>query len=136
LSVRIFFLDTNILLRITLKDNVLQAQESQRYFEQARQGDCTLVLIPAIVLEFEYVLRKVYRIPPEKRREYLVNLVETPYLEVRDRNLLKQALRLYGHTPFDLVDLFVFASAQHENAEVLSFDKDFRKLAVAQDPAK
>lgn len=125
---RALFLDTNILLRVTLGDNVTQAQEGRHYFDQARQGECTLVLIPAIVLEFEYVLRKVYHIPPEKRREHIVSLVETPYLDVRDRDLLKQALRLYGHTPFDLVDLFIFASAQQENAEVLSFDKDFRRL--------
>lgn len=123
-----YFLDTNVILRVLLNDNPSQAQQGKEFFDRARQGELTLVIIPAIILEIEYVLRKVYQVPREERRNLIVRLIETPYLEIRDRKLLQRTLDRYNSDPFDLVDFFLFESAQDEGAEVLSFDKDFKKL--------
>ena len=59
----VYFLDTNILLRFFIQDNQTQFNKAKSYFSQARQRKIKLVLIPQIIIEFEYVLRKVYEQP-------------------------------------------------------------------------
>jgi predicted nucleic acid-binding protein len=47
---------------------------------------------------------------------------------VSKREIIIWALRLYGMHTVDFVDCILFATAQEENALVLSFDRDFKKL--------
>lgn len=124
-----FFADTNLFIRFFLKDNVRLTKKSKNFFLQAKRKQIKLVVISEIIPEIEYILRKVYHLSKKEAEKYLSGLVKAPYFEVERRNFWLEALRIYLETEVDLVDIFLFLIAKKENAKVLSFDKDFKKLA-------
>ncbi len=124
-----YFIDSNIFIRYFLKDNPAQFQIATRYFNQAKNQEINLVIIPEIILEIDYVLRKVYQLPKSKILYALKSLVAIPYLDCRKKEFIINALALYKSVGVDLVDIFLYQQAQAENAQVFSFDKDFQKLA-------
>lgn len=123
-----FIADTNIFLRYILKDNINQYQKAQNYFNQAKKEEIRLIVLPEIIIEVEYGLKKIYKIPRDKIRSILLSLVKAPYLEVRDRDIVLASVDLYKKTTVDLVDLIIYCTSQKENIGILSFDKDFQKL--------
>lgn len=125
----IYFVDTNIILRYLLKDNLLQAQKAKAYFDKAKARKIQLILIPEIILEVEYVLRHVYQYPKINLVEDLEVIVDNQHLDVKHRSVLQSTIKLYKNIPIDLVDAVLFSTAEENNAKVLSFDKDFQKLA-------
>ena len=123
-----YYLDTNILLRFLLKDNAVQVAKLRSYFLKAQQGAIKIVILPQLVIEMEYVLRKVYKYPKTALVEHLQNIVELSYIEIVDRQILYASVNLYKAYTIDFVDAYLFASAKANSAEVLSFDKDFTKI--------
>lgn len=125
---KIFFLDTNVFLRFILKDNLVLWKKAENYFLQAKEEKIHLIIIPEIILEIEYVLRKVYRIPKLQIYRQLSFISAIPYVEIRNREIISNTINSYIRKNVDLLDLFLFYTAAKENAQVLSFDKDFKKL--------
>lgn len=123
------FLDTNVILRFTLKDNVQLAQKAREVFIQAKEKKIKLVLIPEVMAEAVFVLEKVYHYSRVKISTGLNWLVKSQYLEVRNKQEILQALNDLILTKIDFVDIFLFHLAKNEGAQVISFDKDFEKLA-------
>lgn len=125
---RTFFADTNLFIRFFLKDNALLTKKAKFYFLQARSKKIRLLIVSEIIPEIEYILRKVYQLTRKEIEKHLSSLVRTTYFEIERRNLWLEVLRIYPEIKVDLVDIFLFLIAKKEKAEVLSFDKDFRKL--------
>lgn len=125
---KIYFLDTNSLLRYVLEDNPIQFRKIKKYFIKAKAGQITLVVIPEIIIEAEHVLQKFYKFAKPDILKATKILIESSALEVRDRTVMLQALNLYKNLSIDLVDTYLFALSKSQGAEVFSFDKDFCKL--------
>ena len=121
--------DTNFYLRFILQDNSRQVQEVEKYLQKARAGQLEIVFLNEVILEMEFVLKKVYLTPKEKIIKALAVLFKTEYLAVQNRELWLEAIKIYQEKNLDFFDIFLFLKAQKEKAEVLSFDKDFQKLA-------
>ncbi len=125
---KIYFADTNIFLRFLLQDNLQQYNQAKNYFILAKAYKIKILVLSEIVLEIDYVLKKVYSLSRVEISQKIIDLVSCAYFDVKDRDLWLNSLELYSITNFDLVDIFIFEKASHEGAEVLSFDQDFRKL--------
>src|SRR3989344_2872782 len=123
-----YFLDTNIILRFLLKDHLTQSPQARIHLQQAKTGEIKLILIPEIVVELEYVLRKVYKHDKKQLIQDLNSVISFNAIEVRDRLQLREALQHYRLKNIDFVDAFLLSMATHENARVLYFDKDFKKI--------
>lgn len=123
-----YSIDTNVLLRYYLKDHLQHFKKAKQYLEQAEKQKMVLILMPFIVLELEYVLRKVYNLKRERRNQILQNLVKAQTLHIVDRSILNEAIELYSQKNIDLTDILLYIYSQQNHATVLSFDKDFRKL--------
>jgi|SRR3989344_2942516 len=124
----VYFLDTNILLRFFIQDNQTQFNKAKSYFSQARQRKIKLVLIPQIIIEFEYVLRKVYEQPKSFIYVQLKKIVNLTYIELRDQKIMRATIQIYKQFSIDFIDAYLFVTADQEFASVLSFDKDFKKI--------
>lgn len=126
-----YIVDTNVFLRFLLKDHKKYYQTAKDYFTKAKKGKIKLVLIPEVVLEIDYVLRGVYSLSRKESAEILTKLVKSPDLEVKQREILIEAVENYKRLNADLADFFIFEKAQQENAQVLSFDQDLKKIQKA-----
>lgn len=123
-----FFVDANYILRYVLNDIKSQADIAERLFRKAQRKELNIVLLPEILFEVEYVLRKVKKSTRGEISQYLNSILSSYYFDIRNRTILQKAVNKYETIAVDLVDLFLFFTAQNENAEVLTFDEDFKKL--------
>lgn len=125
----IYFPDTNIFIRFFLKDHKIHSPQAKTYLDEAKAGKRTLIILPAILIEIEYVLRKVYKTSRADIHVYMLSVVQSPYFTIIDHNIITQALSLYKkYAGIDFVDIFLHLKAQEAGGEVLSFDTDFKKL--------
>lgn len=125
---KIYFADANIFLRFILKDNLSQWRLASSYFERSKLGKIKIIFFTEIILEIEYVMRKVYGFPKGIIVQHLSTLISVKNIDIPDRNALRNAFTLYADINIDLTDLVLFFKAQQQGGEVLSFDKDFQKL--------
>jgi predicted nucleic-acid-binding protein len=123
-----YYIDTNVILRLFLKDDKDLSSKAFEYFNQARNGKTTLVIIPEILFEVEHVLRKLYKVSQEEISNNLFTLLKTPYIICNEKQTLLYSLKDYQNKNIGLVDCYLFHSAKANGAEVLSFDKDLQKL--------
>ncbi|MGI6776239.1 MAG: PIN domain-containing protein [Patescibacteria group bacterium] len=123
-----YIVDTNVFLRFLLKDNEEYFKKARRYFLRAKKHQITLILLPVVVLEINYVLKGVYSLSRQESAKILSSLLKSPLLMVKERKTLIKAVDSYEKINIDLADVYLSAAAQEENAKVLSFDKDFEKI--------
>ena len=121
--------DTNILLRYVLRDNSSQFKRVSAYFLKAKSEKIEIIFLNEVIIEAEYALRKIYRIPKKDIVKALIQFISIPYLRFQNRIVLLESLLYYQQYNIDLIDLIVHVTAMKEHAQVLSFDKDFKKLA-------
>lgn len=123
-----FLADTNFYLRFILQDNKAQAKTVEEYLKKAKEKKIIIVFLDEVILEIEFVLRNVYQTPRSKIAKCLSVLVKTPFLEIENRSLWIETLEIYLKRKISLFDIFLFLRAKKEKAEILSFDRDFKKL--------
>lgn len=123
-----YLVDANVILRFLLKDNQKLYQQAKKSLLRAKEGKACLVLLPQVIFEINYVLRKVYSLSRQESSEILSTLVKSPDLEIRERKTLIEAVEIYKRLRVDLFDIYLRLKAKEEKAEILSFDKDFKKI--------
>lgn len=123
-----YYADTNIFLRFLLDDIPFQAEEAKKYLEKAKKQVIELICCPIVIFEIDFSLRKLYGFDRTKVVDALATIIGMPFLNIEDRAVFQEALLMYSRNNLDLVDCFLFYKAQFNQAQVLSFDKDLKKL--------
>ncbi len=126
---KIYFADTNVFLRFLLEDNLKFTKKAGAYFTLAKKGQIKVVILSVIILEIEYVLRKVYSQSRQEITKQISSLIKSVYFEVEDRSLWLEVMELYSKVNIDMVDLLLFVKAKTNKAEVLTFDQKLAKLS-------
>jgi predicted nucleic-acid-binding protein len=122
--------DTNVVVRVLVDDDPGQAERAQRVLD----GDDVLVL-KNVVLEAEWVLRSVYRLPRPRIAEILRGVMGLPRVTVEDAEAVGRALNWF-EAGLDFADA-VHLAATPAGAEFVSFDRDLarRVAGLAGAPA-
>ena len=128
MATNLYLLDTNYLLRSLVSGEKKQVAEVELLFENARKGRCKLFVIPEIILEVEYVLRKVYRFDRESVGNDLSSIVNTDFVTVDNEDNVRIAIDIYRMVNVDLVDIFLFLASKERGMGIKTFDKDFAKI--------
>lgn len=109
--------DTNVIVRLVIRDDLPQYQKAKRVFEQN-----TLFLAKTVVLEIEWVLRRSYRLDKTAVTMALEATIDLPNVLVEDEPAVRQALE--WHTAgMDLADALHLASCRRAE-RFLTFDRD------------
>ena len=119
--------DTNMLVRLLVDDHPEQAALAQRLLAEH------IALIPrTVVLETEWVLRSVYKLPRERMAAFYRLLLQSKNAVVEDYGVVEHALAWYEQSAD-------FADAPHlaacDGAELQTFDERFCKQARASGQA-
>lgn len=126
---RTVLIDSNFLLRFLLNDIPSQAEETTRYLERAERREIKILVPQIVIFEIAFVLMKVYKLKKVEVIKLIKTLVSNPYLEVPERRIILEGLNLYAEKNVDFIDCYLFCLAKDKKAEVLSFDKDLKKLS-------
>ena len=131
-----YFIDTNNILRLLLKDNKTQYQIARKIFEKAQSGKLNIWTTDVVILELVWTLKSVYKYSRFVIREKINAVIALPYLSIQNKKLIIQALHDFANKNINFADAYNYQLAKKENKKILSFDKDFKKLGVKEDIKK
>lgn len=120
-----FVVDANVLIRHLTRDSRGQSARATR----ALDTRSPIVVSDVVLAECVHVLESFYKTPRELVVRSMRSLLALPTAEFASRGLLERTLELYEHVPdLDYPDAYTAALAERDDAAVLSFDRDFRRL--------
>ncbi|MCL5676268.1 MAG: PIN domain-containing protein [Patescibacteria group bacterium] len=123
-----YFVDTNFFLRYLLLDVPSQVKIVEKYLQEAKKGKINIYVCQITIFEIMYILEKTVKLGKKPAIKLTRTITSLPYVEIEDRQLFLESFDLYENKNVDFVDAFLFCKAANNGAQVLSFDKDFKKL--------
>lgn len=127
-----YLVDANIFLRHLRQDHAVLSQQASHIIEDIAEGKIRAHMLILTVHEVIYVLEHIYK---KKRSDIVQSLKKI--LKLRNLILLdstKEELEeifvIYENKNVDFLDCVYAHIATSENMEILSFDRDFKKLKV------
>ena len=116
--------DTNIVIRMLVKDDLEQFQHSLKLFQEK-----DIFICDTVILETEWVLRFAYKFSPPEIYQAFSKLFGLPNVYLKNANAIAQVLN-WHQAGLDFADAFHLAQSQH-CLEFYTFDRQF--LSKAKD---
>lgn len=127
-------LDTNVLVRYIVQDNIAQAQKATKAIE-ALTPDMPAFISCIVLCEINWVLKSVYKISKKDRLKALQNILTVAVFDIERLESCLKALKLYETGPTDFSDYLIQQIAWMEGYEtVLTFDKKAQKSSGFKNP--
>ena len=123
------FVDTNIFLRYLTADDRVKYGRCRELLKSAIDGKIQLATSGMVIAELAWTLLSFYKVPKVDVVEKLSLIIGTDQIFIPDRELLAEALVLYGRKNIDFIDAYnaVFMG-HHGMSEIYSYDKDFDRI--------
>ncbi len=121
-------LDTNCFLRFLLNDIPVQADKVEALLTQAEKNKIEIFVPQIVVFELHFVLEKYYKFSKNEVVGMLKTLLVAPYLSIEAKEIFLTAITLYGSAHTSLVDCFLVAQSQNNEAELFTFDQKLKRL--------
>mgnify|MGYP001565614414 CR=1 FL=1 len=135
----VYFLDTNIFVRIIVSDEKEMTEECERLLEQVRAGQIEAATSPVVLMEVGWLLKSFYKYPRLKIASLLGSISKMRGLTINEDLDIVAALEYYRTTNVSLTDAVIAAIPKIASKEwaVVSYDEGFKKLPVKwQKPGK
>jgi predicted nucleic-acid-binding protein len=117
-----------VFLRFLTNDVPAQAVRVEKRFKEAEKGEIILRILPITVVEILFHLERWYGYSKDKAIEKVESLFRPEWMRVDDKNVIFEALNNYLEVNIDFVDVLTFSYVKSSDQQVLSFDKDYKKL--------
>lgn len=125
-SVKMISIDTNILVRAYLEDDIDQAKEAQQLLQKYTDNK-TLFISSYAILEFAWVL-KVKDITRKDIYQAISTLINANGTIIGQKEVVAAALDKYISGKADFGDYMILAESEYNNCKNLkTFDKNFNK---------
>lgn len=117
-------IDTNVLARIVVEDDEIQARRALNYIQRKHEVFVSLI----VLCEFTWVLTDCYEIKKEKLISVIEAILKTNQFIVEDSDIAWAALQSYKRNSLDFADCLIGTLANHRGCEVTgTFDKKAAK---------
>ena len=114
--------DTNVVVRLFAADDPEQTAAARLLFSEE-----TVFISRTVLLEFAWVLRSAYKLPPERVLDALTSLLGLEGVRVEDAAKVADAIHL-GRTGMDVADALHVAVCP-EDATFVTFERAIGKVA-------
>lgn len=123
-------IDTNILLRLLIKDDDIKKKACEKLLEKARLKEIQLYILPIVVMEIVWVLEKYYKLDRKTIRELAEAVMNTPELHIEMEDVFRKALRLYEEKNVKFADAVIgYWGLEKGLSIVYTYDeKDFKHI--------
>ena len=122
-------LDTNILVRWLVKDDVRQAAKVRDMLQSTIESGERLFIPVTVALELEWVLRSRYSMPKPSIIKALVSLLETSEVVFQFELAIERAVNHYRRGNADFADcLHLGLCSAENNLPLVTFDKKAARL--------
>lgn len=131
-------LDTNVIIRLLTADDKVKQEKAARLFEKIKEGKITAFIHDVIFAEIVFVLvsKKLYGLSKHKIQALLLPIINLASIKFNGKKKIKRALELFVKYDIDFEDALIASDAENEKKEILSFDRDFKKipLVISSEP--
>jgi predicted nucleic-acid-binding protein len=116
-------IDTNILLRLFVRDDIVQLRRAEACFaDAAKQG--AVYINPIVLSEFAWTLASGYKLPRKEVAEHLESILTASDIEIMHRPAAEIALKAYRTGPADYADYYLSEiNAANGCSKTFTFDK-------------
>lgn len=121
-------LDTNVLVRLLVNDHEEHCRIAASWFEEAERGSRIIIIEPVVIAEVSFVLESFYKKTRTEIASALEVIVSQRWLRVEERNVLL-SLWNYYRKGLHFVDSYICAWTEVHGGDVLTFDRDLRRLS-------
>ena len=126
-------LDTNVVLRLLLNDDLKQRQRAVKAIQQAKGLAVRVTITLAVVLEMEWVLRSIAKMTKPQVLSVFDLLLESYDIEIDNEKALEQALHIYANAAADFAECLFLAQYQRMGCQtMLTFDAKAARMAGVQ----
>ena len=126
-------LDTNVILRLLVDDDRIQAAAVAGLLERSGNGPDTYYLNRIVLAEFAWVLKSRYKKSRSDIIQAIMALLGTSAVHVEDRDIVIAALSLYDGSKADFSDCLIVAGNRAAGCDhTVTFDRAALTLAGMQ----
>ncbi len=123
------FIDTNIFLRYLTGDDPVKYERCRELFKKAVEGKTALSTSGIIIAELIWTLLSYYKVPKADVIEKISIIVATESLYISDKDIITDALVLYGRHNIDYIDAYNAVLMRYQKINgIYSYDEDFDKV--------
>ena len=124
-----FGLDTNVLVRYLLNDDMKQSALARDRIKEAVDHGMPVRISLLTILETEWVLRSHGKFDKKTIIETMKFLLESRDINIEQEGILEQAIHYYGNHNADFADCLMVSRYQRSGCEsMLTFDAKASKL--------
>jgi predicted nucleic-acid-binding protein len=123
-------IDTNVLVRLLVRDDEQQYAAAKRLIDQAEAADEPILIMLCALLETEWVLRSRYKLDKAAIAGTFTRLLESAGIEFEHEPTVEETLYLWARHPHaEFADCLLAARAVHlGRSRFLTFDAGAARL--------
>ena len=124
------FIDTNILIRLIVKDDDIKRKACEKLLEKAKRKEVILYILPVAIIEIVWVLEKYYKLDKKVIRELVEAILNTPELKCEMEDVFKKAIKSYEEKNIKFADAVMgYWGLERGFSTVYTYDeKDFKRI--------
>jgi len=127
------FIDSNIFLRFLTRDDNSKYEKCRDIFKKAMEGEIVLTTSAMVIAELIWTLLSYYKVPKADVIEKVSIIVGTESLHIPEKDMIMDALVLYGRKNIDYIDAYNAVFMRHYGlSEIYSYDEDFEAIEGIQ----
>ena len=127
-----YFIDTNIFLRILIKENKKAFSDCSAFLEKVKTNKIKAVTASLVLAEIAWTLSSYYKFPQKKVAQAVKSVVNLRNLKIIDGYDHLLALELFENSRVKFIDAYIASiqKIQLKKWTIVSYDKHFDKLGV------
>jgi len=123
------FIDTNVFIRFLTNDIPEKADACEHIFREAAKTQESLFTKEMVIAEIIWVLESYYELPKKEVQEMVEKILITPFLMCPQKDIILNALTLYGNKNIDYIDAYNASILKEQGIkEVYSYDRHFDRI--------
>lgn len=124
-----YLIDTNVLLRLILKDDLNQLKKIQNLLIEVESEKVKLYCASISLFETAFILMgKMYNLSKPKTAQILQTLLKLKVIEFQDLEIFNTALDIFVSSNISFPDCYLLAKAKLDKLTFFSFDAKANKV--------
>lgn len=134
----VYFVDSNIFIRVLVKETDKIFKECYRFLDLVRQSKIKAFTSSLVLAEIDWVLEGFYGFKKENVIEGLKSILKLRGLKIVDKINASLAIELYEKHNIKFIDALIASNPKifKKKVTMVSYDKDFDKINVLRKEPK
>ncbi|MFH1602172.1 MAG: PIN domain-containing protein [Candidatus Shapirobacteria bacterium] len=127
-----YFIDTNIFLRVLIKENEAVFNDCLRFLQKVKAGKIKAITASLVLAEIAWALSSYYEFAPRKVALSVRGILNLKGLNIMDKYDHLLALQLFESKKVKYIDALLASIKEIQTGKwtIVSYDKDFDKLKI------